>query len=119
MTDTISDMTDYELNEAIAFEVMGWHIDEFGYWMDANDEHTGYIAIEHPDMGWIPTADLNQAVRCVEGFAHITICKFVYGSPLWDVTIENSAYSSGWPVARGACLARAICEAALMAVRAK
>ena len=122
MADTkqISDMTDYELNEAIAFEVMGWHIDEFGYWMDADDEHTGYIAIEHPTMGWIPTADLNQVIKCAEKFKGYEILKSCYRKDysvkVWEKFGEVNR-CAGKIISDNP--ARAMCEATLMAKRAK
>ena len=111
-TKQISDMTNSELNEAIAFEVMGWHIDEFGYWMDADDEHTGYIAIIHPTIGWIPAADINQARACVDKLQKCN-GSFVGIKNYDNIHGEVDGYS---------CpdnFARAMCEAMLMAKRAK
>ena len=61
------EMTNEELDEALAIEVMGWHI--FGYeWHEVG----GKYVMDFND--WHPTTNRNQAVECLglyDGQVHI------------------------------------------------
>lgn len=73
MSKNISEMTDQELNDAVAIEVMGWHKQEDGIcWITSDDRYTGFLYKKIADeelIGievsyWDPTHDLNQCMEC-------------------------------------------------------
>ena len=112
------EMTDAELDEAMAKEVMGWRAKrsrmgnpEWFYWTDACDtcDNRKYRLGD-----FRPTADLNQAVECARKWAYERDEEFwlmykrqedIFGC------ITSFGYESNKDPAR------AICEALLMAVR--
>ena len=112
---TISEMTDEELNNAVAVEVMGWHEQyERGYRAEWVGEHER----DGEDVeNWNPSTDIKQAFQVVEKMrsmgwsyvigdeADIYYCKFIN----LYITCSDEADTQQ----------RAICHAALDAVRAK
>ena len=103
----IPEMTDAELNEAMAVEVMG-----------GGDNYATIYAIEHYKQ-WNPTSDLNQAWECEERLNELGLTekylfemkkRVVFG--LQPIVSRNSV---DWCIAHAT--ARQRCEAVLMAVR--
>lgn len=117
----ISSMTDEQLAEALAIEVMGWkkYCNFEGRECFKNDDDWHWIE------DWQPCTDLNQAVECAENWQGQSSCRYVviqrqaYDAPpslvdLWEcklVDIENDFRTLNESPAR------ALCEAVLMAVR--
>lgn len=115
MTD-ISSMTDEQLNEALAIEVMGWRKDAIGDWWVGKKDNI--MALKELVEDWQPCIDLNQAVECADYMANLGFN--------WSVdNIENDHYHAS--VYRPSTEhiyfcdanipARALSEAVLMAVR--
>lgn len=80
MTD-FSTMTDSQLNEWLAVEVMGWHedSDHMNLWLDKDGE----ITTDKED--WQPARDLNKAVMCADYMANLGFS--------WTVeNVENDHY---------------------------
>ena len=112
-----SEMTNQELNEALAVEVKGWH-KLLGFWYNESDE----IQCERED--WNPAEDLNQAVECAKKETYaLRIDWCVGGEPtcsawVWfpvenlDGERVNAEY-----MAIAESPARALSEAVLMAKR--
>lgn len=122
----ISKMTDEELDEAIAVEVMGWnkHPDMQGsWWVLDEDKFAGYYWKERVPLifyVWNPTVDLNQAFEALEKVGYWTMCRFT-GS-LYHVSASLSGKDEEGSIHSAHSLTRddfacAICEAVLMAVR--
>ena len=90
-----NEMTDQELNEAIAIEVMGWH--EFmGWWCEERLSHRNAPdGKEHwrkyKTKDWNPTHDLNQAWMLVEKFKGTSLSVHIYcGFALNGVQISKN-----------------------------
>ena len=121
---TISEMTDEELNNAVAVEVMGWYEQydalawEWAYWSTEKDAEVA----ENTDFDfylneWNPCEDIRQAWQVVEkmrsmGWSYVVgdeagiyYCKFIN----LYITCSDEANTQQ----------RAICQAALDAVRNK
>lgn len=138
---TISEMTNEELNEALAVEVMGWNkgcilggypdyycwsdeINEEKYhwsWMEEiENEKEKYNAVMECSE-WQPTTDLNQAFEVLEKYINkdnTRIQTDTLEGNFWEVRIFRYGEESGY-LGRAVekSLALAICEAALQAVR--
>jgi len=79
-------MTNEQLNDWLATDVMGWHIEEKEFdpkqicpffWVDKK----GNSLFRKTD--WVPTKDLNQAVMCLKEFCTgLWTCKINYYGPL-------------------------------------
>ena len=105
-----NEMTDREMDEALATEVMGWHpVEREGGWY----LRVGEVGIRKDN--WHPTENLNQAVECAWETSYITINKFA-DKKKWRVTVDykgDGCYCNSFNTS----LARAICEAVLIAKR--
>ena len=114
MTTEISRMSDAALDAAVASEVMCWHSDASNptstpIWNDYSERY------ETDD--WHPTADIRDAKRVqanmvARGFSVMIEC----ANGRFYVHVA-SPVSRGWGEPRATTEARAICEAALAAVR--
>lgn len=111
-----NEMTDDELNSAMAIEVKGWQIGGNMY-----IESLPHTYLEEPQYntvmgisGWYPTADLNQARECVEACNYHIMVRYdpLRDSHKWTVCGHDSKR-----VADTDNPARAICEAVLQAKR--
>lgn len=106
-----NEMTNEELDEALAIEVMGWHI--FGYeWHELGGKYVMDV------NDWHPTTDLNQTWECLEKFKGYEILKSCYRKNysvrVWEeFGLVNRC--AGTVVSDN--LPRALCEAVLMAKR--
>ncbi|HAC16942.1 MAG TPA: hypothetical protein DCE78_13505 [Bacteroidetes bacterium] len=114
----IKDLTDDELNEAAAIEVMGWHKSMGFFWKNIGTDGTDELI-----NNWNPTSDLNQAFEAVkklqtknERIYHFACGTYHDGEVF--VEIENITTDDLIGHSDNDNIARAICEAALMAVRA-
>lgn len=111
----ISSMTDEQLNEALAIEVMKFRFWDGVYYSEDGRE------IELGD--WQPTTDLNQAVGCAEKWINrrghyrvrLEYQEDIYGWS-YHAAIEHIYYADIVNI-RNANPARALCEAVLMAKR--
>ena len=112
---TISEMTDEELNNAVAVEVMGW---EYGdhFITGANSyrivgrKTTTYTKANN----WYPTTDYNQVFQVVEKMDYFAVRRHKAGGYWRCICVYQDGLSIG---AESASAPRAICEAAVMAVR--
>ena len=121
-----NEMTDPELNEATAIEVMRWQKDGSDWW---KSHSIGHHQIMSSLNNWHPTTDLNQAIECLHEYAQIGEELDGYWSThphLWSI---SNGDSDSLDVCIGGKsfvqvgqkeldkLPRAICEAVLMAKR--
>jgi hypothetical protein len=140
-------MTNEELDEALAIEVMGWHKERNDYvdsryrdtdeyqWVDGEERilyHTTKsetLTAGGSQHWWHPADNLTQAVECLEmiigeckeeEFIHALIAKLDLDCSIFPSALEGSGYSGNVPeciVAMMTAKPRAICEAVLMAKR--
>lgn len=116
-----NEMTDEELNEAMAVEVMGLEIDAKGWVYTHPLKDAGFMA-----RSWHPTHDLNQVWECVEhwlkecGEWDFGIYRSWKNDILyWEAWLTNELGAEVNIEATNIDPARAICEALLMAVRSE
>ena len=96
----VSEMTDTEIDEALAVDVKGWHLDD-GLWRDEYGRLLYYDALP---VKWHPTTNPDQAIECAESYCYRSVDYFLNCG---DMASENRKIASP----------RAICEAVLRAVR--
>ena len=127
----ISEMTNEQLNEALAIEVMGWkkHPDMMGsWWIMDEDKFAGYIWKPHPPFAfdiWKPAEDMNQAVECLNYWLNVTgslveIKKMdnkYWEVELWRESPKTAPENPLNGVATDESFPRALSEAVLMAKR--
>ena len=115
----VSEMTNDELDEALAREVRGWGRDTNGaWWYMEVDKFSGYYwkwKANNIFPMWRPTSNQNQAIECAESMAYITMCRVGFDAN-WHVTIDKNS-DSKFCGAFNTSLPRAICEAVLTAAR--
>ena len=107
MTD-FSTMTDTQLDEWLAVNVMEWEkwCNSEGHECFKNDDDWHWIE------DWQPTRDLNQAVMCAEKWSKDNDCEMViYYKSHWVVDFRCGSL---YPI-HGDSLTRALCEAVAMA----
>ncbi len=117
----ISEMTNEQLNEALAIEVMGWILDSsvttgrLGLAWYCNEEMDDVIAVKN----WNPAEDLNQAVECAEKMypeLEIQLGRIgLKGYEVFFMWFDESIHDGYYAVIPSP--ARAISEAVLMARR--
>ncbi len=121
MTD-FSTMTDSQLDEWLAVNVMGWHTGRVNphpsnqlNWYDKDDKDDNYVM---PCIRWQPTTDLNQAVKCADYVANLGFSWSVdnvendhYHASIYRPSTENIYFCDATDNP-----ARALCEAVAMAV---
>ena len=105
----VSEMTDDEIDEALAVDVKGWHL-EGTLWKDKNDR----VLCSH--YNWHPTSNQNQAIELTEKMAFVTTCKVSSSGNEWHVMVDKDD-DGKFCGSFNTSLSRAICEAVLMAVR--
>lgn len=126
--DDISAMTNAELDEALAVEVMGWRYYK-GLWFDVKGDDTNLRSYEYciaegidPDIyAWIPTADIGQAMMCLDEVRrhHIIVIESRPYVECWSIRLTTwDKQACQWEVSNET-LERAICEAVLKATRKK
>lgn len=110
----IPEMTDPEMDEAMAVEVMG-----------GGDNYTTIYAIEHYKQ-WNPTFDLNQAWECAEKWKNIDRfnrrVEIIGMATEWECSLYTFSAKEYWTLlcdAYNTSPACAICEALLMAARSE
>ena len=108
-----SNMTDKELDEALALEVMEWLFwDGFYYGKDGGTEQ--------PYILWTPTTDLNQAFEVLEKYIDRKRNAVIhYNIDINYASIYEYGARDAIGESKGKNLARAICEAVLTAKRGK
>lgn len=121
MTD-ISNMTDEQLNEALAIEVMGWTEKERYYQSDGTT-YKFYVYGDNKTCvkeNWNPTHDLNQAFEVLDKWHSFSTCNISHAiyrnGEKYLVTLDCLPFQSVAQV-KHKSLARAICEAVLTVVR--
>lgn len=101
----IKDMTNEELDKVVAVEVMGWQLEYYRQYFEANGK-----AIKRIDE-WSPSTEISDAWMVAEISLFFNISKYT----VWACTIQ---FREGYLTSASAEKPeRAICEAALMAVR--
>jgi len=123
----MNDMTDKELDEALALEVMGWHEGDTRCY-DIINRHffeRGFYfqdsgALVMPVNEWNPTKDKNQAFevlsKCIDRKRNAVIH---YNIDINYASIYEYGARGAIGESKGKNLARAICEAVLTAKRGK
>jgi len=118
-----SQMTNEQVNERLAVEVMGWEKEKT--WFDGLHNYIEYwtlgngIPVMDNNIGksycsfWQPTTDLNHAVMCAEKIGREIYIEKRVGGDYWVMVGELSDNPS---VAESASLPRALSEAILQAV---
>lgn len=113
MTD-YSKLTDTEINERLAIEVMGWHV-EGNIWFDADGGAHGYV---HSD--WNPSEDLNQMHAVEDRLIELGLQDDYIDWLTDDWLADNSTtYTNGWSFAIAHATAHQKAIAALMAWEGK
>ena len=111
MIDEIQKMTDSQINEAIATEVMGWNV-LVGDYMDWYRKDRRFM---QPVDSWNPTQDLNQCWEAEENIKDIGL-SIQYVRVLYGF-LQNSNRTLIFDFDIFHATARQRCEAMLMAVR--
>ena len=110
----ISEMTNEELNYAVAVEVMGWskESNEHGQKIYTNADGYEYVG------NWLPTTHIFSAWQVVERMRKDKWWYEIY-TEYTDPEYFAKFGSGDWPVYSSSCETqqRAICEAALKAIR--
>jgi hypothetical protein len=108
-------MTDAELDKLMAIEAMGWHLEPRAIGTEGWCTSDGKWLIH--ETAWHPTADLNQALEALDGWAGYW-SMFHFKGKTYDIAVSLSDdYTSKIYNTYNNSLARAICKAVLMAVR--
>ena len=118
----ISEMTNEELNEALAVEVMGWGM-ENGFFVSPTLKDGKEIVCFVWE--WTPTEDMNQAVECLNYWLNVTgslveIKKMdnkYWEVELWRESPKTAPENPLNGVATDESFPRALSEAVLMAKR--
>jgi hypothetical protein len=120
MTD-YSQMTNEQVNERLATQVMGWHDSECGWWADGIDNVKFFITErdkqDDSDTVWNPAEDLNQAVMCAEKWTNSVENGRIfteYSNTTWQVAAMRKGATHIALIAD--TLPRALSEAILQAV---
>ncbi|UOF79891.1 hypothetical protein [Caudoviricetes sp.] len=111
------DMTDQELTEAVAVEVMGWHkvhARQNGYaitwiWASANRDQNEFWDFTE-EMSWNPTKDWNDTMDIVSRCQYFCLVTRDDGTWLCKCSDKMTFVANKLPM-------RAICEAALLDFR--
>lgn len=126
----IADMTNRELNIAIAVEVMGWDKEKVDVVIhdisDLNNikSYSGLtraeaVTFDDTDSSFVPTRNIAQAWKVVERMRNtgwLWFAEWDHRDP-WCMFRQDDFGTDGWIACRAKTLPRAICEAALAAVR--
>lgn len=106
-------MTDGELNAAVATEVMGWWRSDLPRWKN----HWCTKGIGSRNLDWSPATDIADAFEVVERMSEVYDFECLLQDGKWFARFWPKELKSKCVMWQVDTLPRAICEAALEAVR--
>lgn len=93
--------TNEQLDRFLAEDVMGWHDNGMGMWVDEKSRprmYTSkkYIKYDEGASVWHPTADITQVIWCAEKWCNTIgcaiTCTYVSVSKTWIIELWNGAW---------------------------